>query len=117
MNIAVLAGGYSHERDVSLTSASLISNALIDEGYNICLCDVYLGMDIEGKAKDEIFTNKKLPPYSVERTIPDLDALKKKSGNGDALIGRGVIELCKMADVVFLALHGAMGENGHTRYQ
>lgn len=112
MNIAVLAGGYSHERDVSLTSASLISNALIDEGYNVCLCDVYLGIDISGKDKSEIFTNKKLPPYSVDKTIPDLCALKEKSGNGDALIGRGVIELCKMADVVFLALHGAMGENG-----
>ena len=32
MNIAVLAGGYSPERDVSLTSGSLIANALIDEG-------------------------------------------------------------------------------------
>ena len=57
MNIAVLAGGYSHERDVSLTSASLISNALIDEGHKICLCDVYLGIDLDGK--DEIFTNTK----------------------------------------------------------
>ena len=110
MNIAVLAGGYSHERDVSLTSASLISNALIDEGHKICLCDVYLGCDI--KDKDVMFTDTKTEIHKIENSVPDLDALKAQSGNGDALIGKNVIELCKMADVVFLALHGSMGENG-----
>ena len=110
MNIAVLAGGYSHERDVSLTSASLISNALIDEGHKVCLCDVYLGINLADK--DDIFTDTKPEIYKVESSVPDLDALKAQSGNGDALIGNGVIELCKMADVVFLALHGSMGENG-----
>ena len=112
MNIAVLAGGYSHERDVSLTSASLISNALIDEGFDVCLCDVYLGMDIEDKSVKEIFTKNKITPYRVSSSIPDLEKLKAISGNGDALIGKNVIEICKMADVVFLALHGSMGENG-----
>ncbi len=112
MNIAVLAGGYSYERDVSLTSASLIANALIDEGYDICLCDVYLGMDIENKTKKDLFNKNKIPPYHVESTVPDLSELKKASGNGDALIGKNVIEICRMADVVFLALHGSMGENG-----
>ena len=110
MNIAVLAGGYSHERDVSLTSASLISNALIDEGHKICLCDVYLGIDLDGK--DEIFTNTKTQIHKIEHSVPDPDALKEQSGNGDALIGKNVLELCRMADVVFLALHGSMGENG-----
>ena len=110
MNIAVLAGGYSHERDVSLTSASLISNALIDEGHKICLCDVYLGLEL--KSKDEMFTYTRTEIHKIENSVPDLDALKAQSGNGDALIGKNVIELCKMADVVFLALHGSMGENG-----
>lgn len=32
MNIVVLAGGLSPERDVSLTSGALISNALIENG-------------------------------------------------------------------------------------
>ena len=112
MNIAVLAGGYSHERDVSLTSASLISNALIDEGFDVCLCDVYLGMDIEDKGVKDIFTKNKITPYRVSSSIPDLEKLKEISGNGNALIGKNVIEICKMADVVFLALHGSMGENG-----
>ena len=44
--------------------------------------------------------------------MPDLEAIKAQSGNGDAKIGANVIPLCKYADVVFLALHGDMGENG-----
>ena len=110
MNIAVLAGGYSPERDVSLTSGSLIANALIDEGHNVCLADVYLGIDTDGG--QSLFNKEKKPVHKVTHSVPDLEALKASSGNGDALIGKGIIELCRAADVVFMALHGAMGENG-----
>ena len=112
MKIAVLAGGYSPERDVSLTSGSLIANALIDEGNSVCLADVYVGINTQGRDYSEMFTTKKYPEYSVENSIPDLDALKASCNNGDAFIGKGIIELCRAADVVFMALHGAMGENG-----
>ena len=112
MNIAVLAGGYSPERDVSLTSGSLIANALIDEGHNVCLADVYLGIRDELLNEKTPFNREKKPVYRVENNVPDLAALKESSGNGDALIGHGIIELCRAADVVFLALHGAVGENG-----
>ncbi|MBR3686326.1 MAG: D-alanine--D-alanine ligase [Clostridia bacterium] len=111
MNIAVLAGGYSPERDVSLTSGSLIANALIDEGHNVCLADVYLGIDGTDELSN-LFNKEKKPIYKVTHSVPDLDALKASSGNGDALIGKGIVDLCREADVVFLALHGAMGENG-----
>ncbi len=111
MRILVLAGGYSPERDVSLTSGSLIANALIDEGNDVCLADVYLGVDRELDIKNA-FNKEKKELHKVKDSVPDLKALKEQSGNGDALIGRGIIELCYAADVVFLALHGAMGENG-----
>ena len=111
LNIAVLAGGFSPERDVSLTSGSLIANALVEEGYDVCLADVYLGIEIGDDAK-RLFNKAKKPVYRVTNTVPDLEALKASSGNGEALIGKGIIELCRAADVVFLALHGAMGENG-----
>lgn len=111
MKIAVLAGGYSPERDVSLTSGSLIANALIDEGNTVCLADVYMGVELDGKNTCDMFTTQKYPEYEVETIIPDLEALKKKRG-GNSLIGDGIIEICREADVVFLALHGAMGENG-----
>ncbi len=112
MNILVLAGGYSPERDVSLTSGSLIANALKREGEKVCLCDVYLGVDEDKLNDPKLFNSEEVEVYRVNNSVPDLKALKEKSGNGEALIGRGIIELCRRADVVFLALHGAMGENG-----
>lgn len=112
MNILVLAGGYSPERDVSLTSGSLIANALKREGEKVCLADVYLGVDEGELAREDLFNSVEGEIYRVTNSVPDLKALKEKSGNGEALIGRGIIELCRRADVVFLALHGAMGENG-----
>ncbi len=112
MNILVLSGGYSPERDVSLTSGSLIANALKREGEKVCLADVYLGIDERELLRDDLFNSCEGEVYRVEKNVPNLAALKEKSGNGEALIGKGIIELCRRADVVFLALHGAMGENG-----
>lgn len=110
MKIAVLAGGLSPEREVSLTSGSLIANALAGEGHAVVLLDVYLGTDA---APDSgIFRTDISYSHAVSETEPDLETLKRTSGNGEALIGRNVIDICLLADVVFLALHGASGENG-----
>ena len=112
MNIVVLMGGLSPERDVSLTSGSLIANALIRRGHRVCLLDVYLGTALPEKGLDECFVTQPYPAYSVGEQVPDLEAIRQMSGNGNAKIGANVIPLCKYADVVFLALHGDMGENG-----
>ena len=112
MNIVVLMGGLSPERDVSLTSGSLIANALIRRGHRVCLLDVYLGTQLGEKGMDECFATEPYPAYSVGEQVPDLEKIKEMSGNGDAKIGANVIPLCKYADVVFMALHGDMGENG-----
>ena len=112
MNIVVLMGGLSPERDVSLTSGSLIANALIRCGHRVCLLDVYLGRELSETGFDDCFSTKPYPAYSVSEQVPDLEALKAASKNGEAKIGANVIPLCKYADVVFMALHGDMGENG-----
>jgi D-alanine-D-alanine ligase len=49
--------------------------------------------------------------YTIPKDPPDLDVLRAKV-KGSALIGDGVIDICRMSDVVFLALHGGMGEDG-----
>ena len=114
MKIVVLAGGISPERDVSLCSASLISNALLKKGHEVAFVDVYIGIP-EGTALDKLFVSpesEKTFSYDIPETEPDLNALIAANGNRHDLIGPGVIEICKMADVAFLGLHGGMGENG-----
>ncbi len=110
MKITVLAGGLSPEREVSLSSGSLIAEALRCRGYEVCLVDLYTGRGIFGDAPH--FTRDPIRPYLVSRTIPDLEALKAATGNGDRRIGDGVMSLCRAADAVFIALHGDVGENG-----
>lgn len=111
--IVVLAGGLSPERDVSLTSGSRIANSLIKSGYEVMLLDLYLGInnkDIKPEYKNS--SSKELFDYSVPTKEPDLEKLKKESNNGNKLIGEGVLDICMNADVVFMALHGSIGENG-----
>ncbi len=112
MNIVVLAGGLSPERDVSLTSGSLIAAALKRKGHKVLLLDVYLGIKEIPNDPSSLFTSEATEQFKVSREIPDLEALKRESGNGERLIGDNVLTLCSIADAVFLALHGAMGENG-----
>ncbi len=110
MKITVLAGGLSHEREVSLSSGSLIAGALIRRGHEVCLVDLYTGKAIDGSAP--AFTRDPIQPYRVSRSIPDPEALKAQTGRGDRRIGEGVPALCEAADAVFVALHGDVGENG-----
>ncbi|MBP3300092.1 MAG: D-alanine--D-alanine ligase [Clostridia bacterium] len=114
MKIVVLAGGYSPERDVSLSSGSLIANSLMRSGHRVLLVDAFLGMEIpEGVCPDSLFRKEGDGDYSytIPEIAPDLEELKKASPNG-SLVGKNVLRLCHGADIVFLALHGAMGENG-----
>ncbi len=110
MKITVLAGGLSHEREVSLSSGSLIAGALIRKGHEVCLVDLYTGRAIDGSAP--AFTRAPIEPYRVSRTVPDLETLKVSTGNRERRIGAGVLSLCHAADAVFIALHGDVGENG-----
>ena len=114
MKIVVLAGGYSPERDVSLSSGSLIANSLMQSGHSVLLVDAFLGMDFEENTQiDTLFRKKGDGDYSyqIPETAPDLIELKKHAYHG-SLVGKNVLNLCRNADLVFMALHGAMGENG-----
>jgi len=112
LNIVVLAGGLSPEREVSLTSGTLIANALIENGHRVLLLDVYVGVRELPTDPLALFTTVPYPARAVSDRVPDLDALKAQCDNGNALIGPNVLALCAAADRVFLALHGSMGENG-----
>ena len=116
MNIIVLAGGYSNERDVSLSSGGSICRALRERGHNAYLLDAFLGLPDAPEHLEDVFT---LPRGGLEiaadvQTIePDLDALwASRPGDSPSFLGPNVLELCEMADITFLALHGGLGENG-----
>ena len=116
MKIIVLAGGLSTERDVSLSSAAGICRTLIEKGHNAFLLDVFMGLPYDSDKLDEVFT---LPGHGLEiaKNIateePDLAAIKaSRPDQSDCFLGPNVIELCRMADITFLGLHGGEGENG-----
>lgn len=111
MKITVLAGGLSPERDVSLSSGALIAASLIRSGHDVALADVYEGISSDCDI-NELFKKNIPKPYRVTSTEPDLAAIVEKNGGRRELIGPRILELCRAADVVFIALHGAMGENG-----
>lgn len=116
MRIIVLAGGLSTERDVSLTSSAGICKTLLENGHDAYLLDVFMGLPYDKDKLDEVFT---LPGHGLEiaRSIgteePDLNAVKaSREDQSDCFLGPNVIELCRMADITFLGLHGGEGENG-----
>lgn len=112
MRIVVLAGGLSPERNVSLSSGSKVCRTLRDRGHEVAFVDMYLGTD----AAPESLFGAPLPENltKVGREAPDLEQIRAQRG-GASLFGPGVLELCRMADVVFLALHGSCGEDGRVQ--
>ena len=115
MNIVVLSGGLSPERNVSLSSASLISAALRRKGHHVLMLDVYEGINDIGSNLQSLFTTEEADSKTVGDVAPsanDLYEIRKRNGFRTELIGPNVLTLCKFADVTFLALHGDMGENG-----
>jgi D-alanine-D-alanine ligase len=99
MKIAVLMGGESAEREVSLASGLAIVQALRERGHEATAIDTTRGPI----ARDDEYT---LLPEGVHATPPE-----------DLAECLDPAELATMAelntaDVAFLALHGGIGENG-----
>ncbi len=115
MKITVLAGGLSPERDVSLSSGSLIANALMAFGHSVALLDVYEGISLPSGGINALFHvtgDGTRFSYTIPSVEPDLDEIRRRNGNRRELVGPNVLEACRSGDIVFIALHGDMGENG-----
>lgn len=113
MKVVVLAGGTSTERDVSLVTGSMIYKALKKNGHQTILLDVYLGY--EGSIEDifERDVDWAAQIGAVAEKNPDLEAVKALRPDGAKnFFGPNVLNLCQSADSVFMALHGANGEDG-----
>jgi len=114
MKIVVLAGGLSPERNVSLSSGSMICQALREKDHRVALVDLFFGLeDYEGEL--EALYDAPIPEKfkKVDREAPDLKKVRaSRKDQSPSAIGKGVLELCATADVVYLGLHGACGEDG-----
>jgi D-alanine-D-alanine ligase len=104
LKITVLMGGESAERNVSLASGIRIVLALRSRGHEVIAFDPSNGPISEQE-------QEKLATSAVGTEPPSLDALAKTTG-GAFLPGLEAIPEIANAEVVFLALHGGMGEDG-----
>lgn len=116
MNIVVLAGGLSTERDVSLITGRGVSQALKKLGHQVILLDVFMGYSDKEEDLTGIFEQADKISTSVgqiSEIAPDIAQVKAmRKDQSDCFFGPNVIRLCQAADIVFMALHGENGENG-----
>lgn len=102
LKIAVLFGGASEEREVSISSAAQVTTALRSVGHSVVAIDTARGpLSPDEEARRLTSTvNDAPPPPDVLTQLP--------SAVFDLLRCRELTD----ADVVFLALHGGTGEDG-----
>lgn len=104
MNIAVLLGGMSPERNISLLSGRAVVRALSAKGHRVTAVDPARGANCVlttaelDAARPEPVSNELLASFSPRNLV---DCIMS-----DALTG---------VDVVFLALHGRYGEDGYVQ--
>lgn len=116
MNIVVLAGGLSTERDVSFKTGSMVAKALKENGHKVILLDVFMGYSDREEDLAGIFDRAdeiSVQVSDIPTEAPDLAKVKaSRKDQSPCFFGPNVIKMCQMADIVFMALHGENGENG-----
>ena len=103
MKIAVLFGGTSDERDVSIASGSEVVRALREAGHDVVPVDTATG--VLDAAREAELLRSGVSPVPPERDRLDL----LETGDPTALTRAPELE---GVDVLFLALHGGAGEDG-----
>ena len=117
LNIVVLAGGLSNERNLSLKTGVTVADILKNRGNNVILLDSFMGYsESEELLEGNVFDNPSkysLNPGDIPGEIPDLWATRKRrKDQSNAYFGPNVLQICRQSDLIFIALHGAEGENG-----
>ena len=114
MKIVVLCGGLSTERNISLISGTKVCMALRARGHKAVLVDMFMGLEEGPEDPASLFEDlPEIMPRSFDGTAPDLDLVRaSRKGDDPSMLGPGVLKICRAADVVFMALHGANGEDG-----
>jgi D-alanine-D-alanine ligase len=104
VNVCVLTGGASSERDVALASGLQIARALRQRGHHAAMVDLATGYVPPDR-------EPALLPAGVGREPPRLEQLRTLQ-RGMLSAGLGEVPVVRDADVIFVALHGGQGEDG-----
>ncbi len=104
MRVAVLTGGTSVERDVALASGLQVADALRAARHAVSVVDLATGFVPPEH-------ERALLPGGIGREPPPLERLKELE-RGMLSAGLGELPAIREADVVFIALHGGVGEDG-----
>ena len=115
MKIVVLGGGISTERHVALVTATSVCKALRRMGHQAVFVDLFLGMEEYDKPLEQAFREPDglCGNVAIEKTEPDLKSVwEGRQYQSSGHLGKGVAEICALADCVFLGLHGKDGEDG-----
>ncbi|WP_213814817.1 D-alanine--D-alanine ligase [Glaciihabitans sp. dw_435] len=105
MRIAVLFGGESEERDVSIASAAQVTPALRSLGHDVVLVDAARGVVLADREERILGASVSIaPPTELE-----LVTIRGTSRIMD--LSASLVDF----DVVFMALHGGRGENGRVQ--
>ena len=90
MNIVVLAGGLSTERDVSFKSGDMVCKALRSLGHRVLLLDVFLGYHDTEEDISDIFEHTEEASVGVSDipdTAPDIAAVKAAAEGSNIHVG------------------------------
>ena len=110
MNIAVLCGGLSTEREISIKSGYNVCKALRSKGHNAVLVDAYFGNeDANIFETSESGYDIDVERYKMDSLTRDITSYEIK---GRPYFGNNVLFICEQADIVFNGLHGKFGEDG-----
>jgi D-alanine-D-alanine ligase len=106
MRIAVLFGGTSEERDVSIASAAQVIPALRGLGHEVIAIDTATG-PLAADAETKMLTSGVGPePPSISALASMRESARTLANNAAGI---------RDVDVVFLALHGGAGEDGRVQ--
>lgn len=112
MKLVVLAGGPSSERLVSMATGTAICRSLRSRGHRAVFVDLTMGLDT---VTEDIFDRPdgNCPNSHIGSVEEDREhVLSRRKEQGKSVFGPHVLEVCQMADMVFMGLHGACGEDG-----
>ena len=100
MKIAVLFGGTSTERDVSVASGSHVIGVLREAGHEVIAVEASLGVLLPEHEQQVLSEHiDRVPPGEAQASEPRLPAIVANAS-------------CKDLDLIFVAMHGGIGEDG-----